>query len=612
MPAAQKPIALISMPTLSGRFPCFQLGLLKPTLERSGYHVQNFSLYMYFGGYIGWRLHESLSEVTAALTGEWIWAKAAFGDFASEDSYFAEHKSCVDSLCKTSNCTIADLHRIRNEVVPDFLNFCLNATDWGRFGVIGFTILFQQQLASLAFARELKKKYPRIPIILGGGTLEEDIAEEILRECPQIDFVHCGEADQTFAEFIRRCYAGESMEGLPGIMRYENDSIDYGGRAPNLMDLNSTPVPDFDEYFFAREESGYSKYSGALSPMLPIETARGCWWGEKSHCIFCGLNRDGMQFRSRHPENVLHMLEVLHARHGISAFNALDNIMAPSYMDTLFRTLAEQRKGFHLHYEVKANIKRDQLWKMKRGGLFSIQPGIESFSTNLLQRMRKGSTGMQNLELLKWSTSFGITNLYNILFGFPGETEHDYDLQCKLIMQIPHLQPPYAISMARPDRGSPMFSSPADFGITRLIPAPCYEWLYPSARFNLQRVSYYFDHRMTGILTARQYQAIYNHVTQWKRRWQTSPRPFLNYRKTSESFVIDDGRGNALRQQIYNDREAELYEFLQDAQNRRSIEKRFASHGEDWIDGTLKRFNSDGFITHLDGKYLALALPKNG
>ena len=32
-----KPIALVSMPTLSGRFPSFQLGLLKPFLEKHGF-----------------------------------------------------------------------------------------------------------------------------------------------------------------------------------------------------------------------------------------------------------------------------------------------------------------------------------------------------------------------------------------------------------------------------------------------------------------------------------------------------------------------------------------------------------------------------------------------
>ena len=40
MNSTPRPVALVSMPTLSARFPSFQLGLLKPTLEREGLPAQ--------------------------------------------------------------------------------------------------------------------------------------------------------------------------------------------------------------------------------------------------------------------------------------------------------------------------------------------------------------------------------------------------------------------------------------------------------------------------------------------------------------------------------------------------------------------------------------------
>src|SRR5579871_730261 len=55
-----KPVALVSMPCLSARFPSFQLALLKPTLEKAGIPVQPFSLFMYLGSQIGWRLSETI------------------------------------------------------------------------------------------------------------------------------------------------------------------------------------------------------------------------------------------------------------------------------------------------------------------------------------------------------------------------------------------------------------------------------------------------------------------------------------------------------------------------------------------------------------------------
>jgi hypothetical protein len=81
-----KPVALISMPTLSARFPSFQLALLKPTLENAGIPVQTFSLFMYFGTFVGWRINETLADVYPSMVGEWLWTKAAFGDFANDAS----------------------------------------------------------------------------------------------------------------------------------------------------------------------------------------------------------------------------------------------------------------------------------------------------------------------------------------------------------------------------------------------------------------------------------------------------------------------------------------------------------------------------------------------
>src|ERR1051326_703519 len=109
-----KPVALVSMPTLSARFPSFQLALLKPTLERAGIPVQTFSLFMYFGTHIGWRINEALADVYPCMVGEWIWTRAAFGDFADDDEYVEIYRSNLESICQQAGCSIDDLCEIRD------------------------------------------------------------------------------------------------------------------------------------------------------------------------------------------------------------------------------------------------------------------------------------------------------------------------------------------------------------------------------------------------------------------------------------------------------------------------------------------------------------------
>jgi ribosomal peptide maturation radical SAM protein 1 len=604
-----KPVALISMPTLSARFPSFQLALLKPTLERAGIPVQTFSLFMYFGTFAGWRISETLSDVYPSMVGEWIWTKAAFGDFADNDGYFEIYRDNLEGICYKAGCSLDDLRRMRETVAPEFIDFCMERIDWSRFGLIGFSVVFQQTLASIALAKALKKRYPHIPIMMGGATFEDDIAEEIMKGCPQVDYIHCGDADETLPTAIRRVYGGQSMQGMPGVMWRDNDRIVYAGRAPNLADMNKTPVPDFDEYFYARKQGGYHYHDDSHGVLLPIETARGCWWGVKNHCTFCGLNRAGMEFRSKRVENVIEQLDELSRRYGILDFNAIDNIIEPEYIERLFGQLGDANADIRLHYEVRPSLSRAQLKHMRKGGLFSIQPGVESFSTHILKLMRKHTTGVRNLELIKWSTYYGINNLYNILLRFPGERTEDYRAQCDVIAKIHHFQAPWAIAKARADRGSPMYTDPESQSISRLVPSPCYDYLFPKDRFDLNRVSYYFEHEMSNTVEDHQYDEIFEAVTVWQQRWGQRPRPYLRYRKGWATILIDDGRNGSPHTTTYTDAYANLYEYCADAHSRKEISAKFDDAS--WLDGALEEFVDRDLMVHLDNRYLSLALPEN-
>jgi ribosomal peptide maturation radical SAM protein 1 len=604
-----KPVALISMPTLSARFPSFQLALLKPTLERAGIPVQTFSLFMYFGTHVGWRVNETLSDVYACMVGEWLWTRTAFGDFANDDEYFDIYRDNLEGICKRAGCSLEDLRRLRESEAPAFIDFCLRSVDWSRFGLIGFSVVFQQTLASISLARALKERYPHIPIIMGGAAFEDDIAEEIMKGCPEVDYIHCGDADETLPAAIRRVYSGESMRGMPGIMCRDGKRVVFNGRAPNLADMNKTPVPDFDEYFYARKEGGYHYSDEAQGVLLPIETARGCWWGMKNHCTFCGLNRAGMEFRSKRIENVIEQLDELSRRYGILDFNAIDNIIEPEYIDKLFGQLSAANTDIRLHYEVRPSLSRAQLKHMRKGGLFSIQPGVESFSTHILKLMRKHTTGVRNLELIKWSTYYGINNLYNILLRFPGETADDYRAQCNVISKIHHLQAPWAIAKARADRGSPMYTDPEAQSICRLVPSPCYAYLFPKDRFDLNRVSYYFEHEMGNTVDDGVYDEIFQAVGMWQLRWSQRPRPFLRYRKAWATILIDDGRNSSPRSTKYTHDYAMLYEYCADARSRREVAARFDD--APWVEGALEEFVARDLMVYLDNRYLSLALPEN-
>jgi uncharacterized protein YozE (UPF0346 family) len=195
------------------------------------------------------------------------------------------------------------------------------------------------------------------------------------------------------------------------------------------------------------------------------------------------------------------------------------------------------------------------------------------------------------------------------LLRFPGEELEDYQAQCEVISKIPHLQAPWAIAIARADRGSPMYAEPESQSVTKLVPSPCYNYLFPKDRFNLQRVSYYFEHEMNNTLKESQYDEIFEAVGTWQQRWQELPRPYLRYRKALATIVIEDGRNGRPREITFSDHYANLYEFCADAHSKKEIAARFDD--APWVDGALEEFVERELMIYLDGQYLSLALPEN-
>jgi ribosomal peptide maturation radical SAM protein 1 len=604
-----KPVALVSMPTLAAHFPSFQLALLKPTLEKHGYTVEPLSMFLYFARFIGWELNDALSQVMPCLAGEWIWAQAAFGKRPSAKEYLKRYKDELESVAARAKVDPGAIKKVREKLAEEFLDWAMEAIDWSKYSVVGFSVVFQQMVASIALARRLKEKYPELPILFGGATFEDDLAEELLIQCPYIDAVHCGDADVTLPEVIRRMTGYSSLEGMPGVMFRRDGVTKYAGRAPNLENLDLTPVPDFDEYFHTAKDTGYTEYDQHHELMLPIETARGCWYGMKNHCTFCGLNRAGMDFRSKSPEQVLEMLKTLSLRYGAKHFNAIDNILAPEYAEKLFGKLAEGKTDLKLHYEIRPTVSHAQLKAMRLGGLNSVQPGVESFSTHVLTLMKKFTTGVRNLELLKWTTYYGIDNQYNVLYGFKGETKEDYVEQAKIMRLIPHVQPPYAFARARADRGSPMFEKPDQHGVNGLRPAGCYPYIFPKG-FDLARIGYFFEDDRAGVPDESAYAECTEIVAEWRRRWDQGPRPKLSYLKTWDSVSVHDQRNGEAKSYRFDGRAARLYELCADAKRRDDLLAAFEGD-EKFLDATLADFAEKQIAISLDGKWLALALPEN-
>jgi ribosomal peptide maturation radical SAM protein 1 len=201
-----------------------------------------------------------------------------------------------------------------------------------------------------------------------------------------------------------------------------------------------------------------------------------------------------MRFRSKSAERAFAELHDQRDRHGIDSFDVVDNILDMGYFKSLLPMLAADPERPALFYEVKANLSRQQVALLAAAGVDRIQPGLESMSDHVLKLMRKGTTALRNIQLLKWCQEHGVRAEWNLLFGFPGELPEDYAPMPRLFEEIWFLDPPTGYGPVRLDRFSPYHADPAASGMVKVRPLAPYRYLYPFPRDALMRIAYFFDY----------------------------------------------------------------------------------------------------------------------
>jgi ribosomal peptide maturation radical SAM protein 1 len=481
--------------------------------------------------------------------------------------------------------------------------------------VVGFTSTFQQNVASLALARRLKERYPALTVVFGGANMEDEMGPEYVRAFPFLDYAVVGEGDVVFPALLRRLAAGEDPAGLPGLVARRGGAVVGGGQAAPVRDLDRLPTPDYDEYFDRLGRLDLHRHPH-YSAMLPFESSRGCWWGEKHHCTFCGLNGLGMAYRAKTPGRVLTELSELARRYRVSFFEATDNILDQKYVQALFGPIREAKADYQFFYEIKANLRREQLRELHRGGVRVVQPGIESLSTHVLRLMRKGCTMLQNVRLLKWCRYYKIRVGWNLIWGFPGETEEDYRRAFGVLRLLTHLEPPGGCGRIWLERFSPYFTCREEFAVRDVRPEGSYAHVYPP-HVALAKVAYFFDYAMGGTLPPDAHEATRELTEDWKRRWHSDRPDTLRFRRTLDALFVDDNRAHLEPgSHAFYGPVAQAYEFCTDTMRTAAqVREHLAAGGqpfpEEEVRATLEMFCQRGLMVGEGGEYLGLALPVN-
>lgn len=606
-------VALVLMPFAAVERPSLALGLLKATLDQAGIRTETCHAPLLFAGEIGLPLYHALSNGPAPhLLGEWVFSEAAFPDFQPDHAaYFHLVRRSLFSLQSMSGILNvgAALWDARRRAAP-FIDRLARRILRSRPRIIGCSSTFQQHCASLALLRRIRELAPKTVTLLGGHNTEGEMGEVIRRLCPWIDCIVSGEAEKRLPSLCAELLQSTVIHPLIP-RRIACEPPDLGG----------APAPDYDEYFDLLARCDFAR---AIHPGLPMEASRGCWWGARKQCRFCGLNGPNLTSRLKPSAQVQQQMASLARRHHLHRFGMVDNILHPSHLRTLIPSLARQKRKYEIFFETSAVLAASHLRSLSAAGVRWLQPGIESLDDDLLRLMGKGTNALRNLQLLKSAREQGIHLTWLLLYGIPDESDRSYCRMAEWLTWISHLQPPNAMSPIQFAHFSPYHAHPAAYGL-KLAPARTYRFIFPFRPAELRRLAAYFEDRgragedrLVGAEGRRHpgLRAVFREVLLWQRAWRPhlfpekgrAAGPVLTWKDDGRTLTLHDTRSCALEKRVsFRGLPRHIHRLCGEGPTHNELLKSLGVSKRD-LDEWLGAFRQRRLLLNIRGRLLALAV----
>ncbi len=549
-------VALINVPFASLKFPSLALTQLKSVLDsKLSFRVSVELLYLNhdFAHYMGTELYQYIAvdmEAPYNGLGDWFFRQAAFPELADNtEIYFQRyfpHRNEQNQILKR-------LIQEKREGLDQVLEGLIDQYKLNEADLVGFTSMFSQNVACFALARKIKERSPHIVIVMGGANCETPMGQEIVKNVEHIDFVFSGTALKSFPEFVQTCLDGDvkKRDRIKGVFSKSNHATRLlnavvGEELPLdfPIELDYAPFLNALEMNFRDEE---------IEPILLFETSRGCWWGERAHCTFCGLNGMTMNYRAMSPEKARNLIQSLfNYSSKVSRLQCVDNIMPKHYPKEVFAEM-DTPANMTILYEVKADLTEEDMQILSGARVKELQPGIEALATSTLKLMRKGTNVFQNLCFLKNCIMCDIFPDWSLLIGFPGEGQEVYKKYITDIPMLVHLPPPSGAYPVRPDRYSPYQVQAKEYGLD-LHPTDFYELVYPFSKESLENLAYFFRDYNFGAeyfrVMVQWFAEVREKVEMWQSRWSSEGHhlpAMLHLKETGDPTVVYDSRTGEAR-----------------------------------------------------------------
>ena len=362
---------------------------------------------------------------------------------------------------------------VRNPFLNIFEEHLIPKMPWDDYGIVGLSIIhIGQVIPGLTLARQLRKLYPNLHIVVGGSVFNRhadllDDKQELFKE-----FFHSlivSEGELPLDQLVHHLKENKSLHTVPNLIHLEGDKVIRNPKSEALP-YEELSCPTFDQLPLEKYLMPY--------PVLPYMSSRGCYWGK---CTFCthSFIYDS-HYRKENEVRVAEELEHLSKKYKTKYFTFSDEAISPNAFNRMSKEIlkrgVEMRSLGMLKFESSEKETPELFDDIYRAGFLMLFFGLESANDRILSVIDKGCDQETERAVLKHSSEAGIWNHLYLFFGFPTEEREEAEDTIKFTIENSEVESGIIHSVGQSifalEKDSAIYHNPSKFKIDRIIQDP--------------------------------------------------------------------------------------------------------------------------------------------
>ena len=310
--------------------------------------------------------------------------------------------------------------------------------------LVGVTAPFPGNVyGALRVAQTIKRKYPNIKLVLGGGYINTELRSLTdTRVFNYFDFITFDDGEKPLLCLIEHLEGKRPRSQLFRTMVKEDDKV--------------VLITDFKEHDIPHKSTGTPSYRGLrLERYMAVmdyqnilrrlwshghwnklTLAHGCYWRK---CTFCDINLDYVgRYDPVGVDLIVQRINELVAETGRTGFHFVDEACPPAVLKALSSRILELK----MDVTWWGNVRFDKAFTaetanlMGRAGCVAVTGGLEVASNRILKLMQKGTTVEQVAKVGKAFSDAGILVHAYLIYGFPTQTTQETVDALEVVRQL--------------------------------------------------------------------------------------------------------------------------------------------------------------------------------